>query len=169
MAVATGACRRLTDAGHTVLLAHHPSKHSDGSGGVRMRGHTSLWGEVDAVLEFTRPDRGEPAGVIRMEPKDSDLRIVRFKWNGETFRLQTHDGMTSLTITTIAATVRALYVDGPVPTEAIRNQFPAHGRTAFSERLSEAVDEGLIRRSGRGKRTAYSPADADDSILESWQ
>lgn len=158
MAVALGALRRLTDAGATVLLGHHPAKHGEGTGGIRMRGHTSLWGEVDGVLEFTRPDRGEDAGVIRIEPKDGELRLIRFSWDRDTFLLDAAADMPIMTARTIAATVGALYVGDPIPTDKVRAQFPAHGRTVFQERLAEAVAGGLVTRLGRGKSTAYAPS-----------
>jgi hypothetical protein len=168
MAVVLGACRQLTDRGHTVLLAHHPSKYGQGTGGIRMRGHTALWGEVDAVLEFTRPDRAEPVAVVRMEPKDADLRIVRLRWDPVTFHLAAEEGLSRLTVTTLAATIEALHAGEPVRTEAIRAQFPGYGRTVFNERLSEAVEAALVRRSGRGKATGYTPATADDRDTERW-
>lgn len=161
MAVALAALRRLTDTGATVLLGHHPAKHGEGTGGIRMRGHTSLWGEVDGVLEFTRPDRAEDSGVIRIEPKDADLRIVRFEWSRDTFLLEPADSPI-MTARAIAATVAALFTDEPIKADAIRAQFPGHGRTAFADRLGEAVDAGLLRRVGRGKATGYCPSEVAD-------
>ena len=98
MATVLAALRRLGDAGATVAACHHPAKHGEGTGGIRLRGHSSLWGEVDGVLEFTRPDRSIEAGLVRIEPKDGDLRLVPFRWDRETFLLEPEAGIVPVTV-----------------------------------------------------------------------
>lgn len=170
MGVALGALRQLTDVGATAALVHHPSKHGEGTGGIRMRGHTSLWGEVDGVFEFTRPDRAVDGGLIRIEPKDGELLLMPFKWNRDTFLLETDSVGRFLTAQAIAEVVAALYrEDTPLRSEEIAAKFPQHGATRFMERLSEAVDLGLITRTGKGKATRYAPGErgrfADDRLF----
>jgi hypothetical protein len=169
MGAALGAIRRLTDLGATVALGHHPAKHAEGSGGIIMRGHSSLHGEVDGSLQFTRPDREAEAGLIRGEPKDADLVLVRFNWSRETFLLERADTVSLLTARTLAAVVGALYAGDPLSADRIRAEFPGHGRSVFAVRLAEAVDAGLIRRSGRGRATVYESSTApDDSSPSGW-
>lgn len=157
MAVVLGALRQLADLGATVAALHHPSKHGDGVGGIRMRGHTSLWGEIDATLEFTRPDRAVEAGLVRVEPKDGDLRLIPFRWRRETFLLEEDAGILALTPTAIAAVVEALYDGTGLKAEAISARFPGSGRTVVLDRIAEAVRAGLIARTGQGRATAYIP------------
>ncbi len=169
MSAALGAIRRLTDLGATVALAHHPAKHAEGSGGIIMRGHSSLHGEVDGSLQFTRPDREAEAGLIRAEPKDADLALVRFAWSRETFLLEPVDTVSILTARSLAAVVGVLYAGDPLTADRIRAEFPGHGRSVFAERLGEAVDAGLIRRSGRGRATTYGPDSCvDDDFAKGW-
>ena len=157
MAVVLAATRRLGDLGATVLLLHHPPKHGDGSGGIRLRGHTSLWGEIDATLEFTRPSRDDDAAMLRVEPKDGDLRLVSFRWSRETFLVEPETGVAILTATRIATVVGALYEGQGLTSDAIRAKFPGHGKSAFMDRLAEAVQAGLIARVGAARMTRYVP------------
>ena len=169
MGTALAAIRRLTDLGATVALAHHPAKHAEGSGGIVMRGHSSLHGEVDGSLQFTRPERDAESGLIRGEPKDADLVLVRFTWSHETFQLEPAETAFILTARTLAEVVALMYAGEPLSADRLRAEFPGHGRSVFAERLTEAVELGLVTRSGRGRATAYRPADApDDSVLERW-
>jgi len=155
MAVVLSAVRQLCDAGSTVLLLHHPSKHGEGTGGIRLRGHTSLWGEVDAVLEFTRPSRESPTGVIRMEPKDGDFRLVQFAWDPRTFLLQA--ALRALSAPAVAEVGEALYFGTPVAATSIEAEFPTRRRSAVREQVAKALEDGLIERVCRGPSTRYVP------------
>jgi len=158
MAVVLAALRALCDTGATVAALHHPSKYGEGTGGIRLRGHTSLWGEVDATLEFTRPDREAEGGMVRLEPKDGDLRLIAFRWDRETFLLEADTMARPLTATALAAIVDALYNDaGGLSAERIAAEFPGHGRSIIRERIGQAVAGGLIARVGRGPSTRYVP------------
>lgn len=167
MAVVLAAVRQLTDLGATVILAHHPAKHGDGDGGIRMRGHTSLWGETDVTLEFRRPDRAVEAGMVRAEPKDGDLAILRFTWDRETFLLAPEETAGIMTARTIADMVALVATREPVTSEAIFVKFTGHGRTAFLDRLGQAVDAQLVARVGRGKGTRYQPGGAYEGADDS--
>lgn len=170
MAIVLGRVRELVDNGATVLLCHHPSKHGEGNGGARMRGHTSLWGDVDGVLEFTRPDRAVDAGLIRAEPKDGEFALIPFRWNRDTFLLEADETQRFLTAQVIAEVVREIYRETPLTAETIAARFPGHGRTTFRDRLSEAVDLGLIARQNKGPATRYVPGiSADDTAAEGWK
>ena len=157
MAVVLGALRELVDAGATVAALHHPAKHGEGNGGIRMRGHTSLWGEVDGTIEFSRPDRSVEAGLARVEPKDGDLHLIPFRWDRSTFLLEQDAGVLPLTAASVASIVEALYVGSPLSAGRIAAEFTGHGRTIILERIREAVDAGLLARLGRGKATGYVP------------
>lgn len=168
MSVALGAIRELCDHGATVFLVHHPAKHGEGAGGIRLRGHTSLWGEVDAVLEFVRPDRERPEGTIRVEPKDGDFRLVRFEWEAETFLVQPRTAV-GLSAVAVAEVVDALSAGGPVTSDQILKEFPGHGRSAVLARLGEAVHSGLVGRKGKGPTTRYEPPpQPDDAVSDGW-
>lgn len=157
MATVLAALRQLGDAGATVAALHHPSKHGDGTGGIRLRGHTSLWGEIDCTLEFTRPDRSTEAGIVRIEPKDGDLALRAFRWDRTSFLVEPETAVLPATSAAIAAVVDALYQGDPLSAERIRAEFPGHGRTVMLDRLGEAVSAGLVARVGRGKATGYVP------------
>lgn len=157
MAVVLGSARRLCDAGATVVLAHHPSKNGAGTGGGRLRGHSSLHGEIDGTLEFTRPDRAVEAGIIRLEPKDGDLKILSFRWDRETFLLDLDGRSRIMTAVAVAEMVEVLYDGSGVTAERIGAEFPGHGRTVVRDRIAEAVTAGLIARIGRGPATRYVP------------
>lgn len=169
MAVVLGRTRTLTDRGCLVPLLHHRNKHGDGVGGSRLRGHSSLHGEVDGVLEFTRADRARDDGVIRAEPKDGDLRIIRFSWNRETFLLEPETGIRIMTARTIAAEVELIYDGEPLTSDELAARFPGHRRSAFLDRLAEAVKHGLIGKTGGGHTTRYAPVagrSPDDQVFE---
>lgn len=157
MATVLAALRQLGDAGATVVAVHHPAKHGDGTGGIRLRGHTSLWGEVDGTLEFTRPDRAAEAGMVRVEPKDGDLRLLHFRWDRATFLLAADEAALPLTTATLASVLEALYDGDGLTAARIGAEFAGHGRSIVARRLAEAVDAGLIARIGRAKSTAYIP------------
>lgn len=114
-------------------------------------------GEIDATLEFTRPDRAIEAGLVRVEPKDGDLRLIPFRWRRETFLLEGDDGILALTPAAVAAVVEALYDGTGLKAEAISARFPGSGRTVVLDRIAEAVRAGLIARTGQGRATAYIP------------
>ena len=157
MAVVLRSLGRLVEAGATVAALHHPNKHGDGVGGIRLRGHSSLWGAVDGMLEFTRPTRSVDAAFVRVEPKDGDLRLIHFRWNRETFLLEGVVRPVASTPAAIAAVVEALYKGEPLTAERIHAEFPGQGRSAFLGRLADTVEAGLIGRTGRGKATRYVP------------
>ncbi|MEW5989725.1 MAG: AAA family ATPase [Chloroflexota bacterium] len=157
MATVLAALRRLGDVGATVAAVHHPAKHGEGTGGIRLRGHSSLWGEVDGTVEFTRPDRAVEAGMVRIEPKDGDLRLIAFRWDRETFLLEPEAGLLAVTPSTIAEVVDALYAGQPLSADRIRAEFPGHGRSAFLDRLRDTVTAGLVARIGGGRTSGYVP------------
>lgn len=157
MATVLAALRRLGDTGATVAALHHPNKHGDGSGGVRLRGHSSLWGEADGVLDFTRPDRAVDAAIVRLEPKDGDLRLLHIRWDRDTFLLEPETGMVALTASSLAAVVDALYSGDALTSDRIGAEFVGYGRSIVLRRLSEAVAAGLVARVGAGKSTGYVP------------
>jgi hypothetical protein len=157
MAVVLSALRRLSDLGATVVLVHHRNKHGQGDGGIRLRGHSSLWGEVDGVVEFTRPDRASEAGLIRIDPKDGDQQLKHFTWNRDTFLLELETEKAALTVEGIVGVVEALYQGTPVRAVQITASFPGHGRTAVHQRIGQAVRAGLVGKTRNGPATAYVP------------
>lgn len=158
MAVALGALRQLTDLGATVALLHHPAKYGEGTGGIRLRGHTSLWGEVDSVVQLTREDRSVPVGTLRAEPKDGELQVIGFRWSAETFLIEADTSVRILTARTIAEIVDTLYEGEPLSADAIRARFPKHSPSRFAEVLSEAMTGGLVARVGAARSTRYLPS-----------
>jgi hypothetical protein len=157
MAAVLASLRKLVDAGATCAVLHHPSKHGDGTGGARLRGHSSLWGEVDAVVEFTRANRAVDAGLARIEPKDGDAMLVHFRWDRETFLVEVDAGGAALTETSLAEVIAGLYGGTPVKAGRIHAEFPRYGRSAFLGRLKAAVEHGLVARVGGGNAAAYIP------------
>jgi hypothetical protein len=143
----------------TVILNVHPSKYAQGAAGAKVRGHTSLWGEADAVWEYQRPNRADESGMLVADVKDGDRLVLPFRWDRETFLLKPSERLT-LTTTTVTAVVRALWQGEPLISEEIVQRFaPNHKRTAVLSKLAEAVAEGLIKRTGKGKSTRYHPFD----------
>jgi hypothetical protein len=146
--------------GATVILNVHPSKYGQGPGGAKVRGHTSLWGEADAVWEYQRPSLSNHDGILIADVKDGERRLLPFRWNAETFLLEPR-GPLHLAAATVAEMVRALWRGERVRSDVIIAAFaPAHRRTAVLDRLSEAVSTGLVATVGKGKSTGYMPADA---------
>lgn len=154
----------------TVILNVHPSKYAQGAAGAKVRGHTSLWGEADAVWEYQRPNRADVSGMLVADVKDWDRLVLPFRWNRDTFVLEPGERLT-LTATLVAAMVRALWRGEPVRSDEIVKRFaPNHKRSAVMDRLAEAVAHGLVGRTGRGKSTGYNPLEhagkADESTAE---
>jgi AAA domain len=143
----------------TVILNVHPSKYAQGAAGAKVRGHTSLWGEADAIWEYQRPNRTDESGMLVADVKDGDRLVIPFRWNRDTFLLQPGERL-ALTTTTVAAVVRALWQGEPLASEAIVRRFaPSHKRTAVLNKLAEAVKDGLVGLTGNGKSTRYHPVD----------
>jgi hypothetical protein len=157
MSVALAALQELCDHGATVILIHHPNKTGEGSGGVRLRGHSSLHGQVDAVLEFTRPDRETEGGTIRAEPKDGDLQIFRFAWHSETFLMAPDTARTVCTARTVADAVALLFEGEALTADAILRQFPDHSHSSVHGKLAQAVKQGLVEKVGANRATQYRP------------
>jgi hypothetical protein len=152
--------RRIqADFDATVILNVHPSKHGQGPAGARVRGHSSLWGEADAIWEFQRPRRADASGILTANVKDGDRLVLPFRWNRATFLLEPGEQLT-LSPTAVAETVRALWQDEPLRSGEIVARFaPRHGRSAVMDELAKAVDQGLIGRFGKGRSTRYTPPD----------
>jgi hypothetical protein len=163
MAVVLAALRQLTDLGATVMACHHPNKHGEGNGGVRMRGHSSLWGEVDATLEFKRPDREDNTGTIVAEPKDGDISFLRFTWSRETFLMDLGNVVRILTARTLAEVVEALDAGEGVTSERIGSHFATHKRSSVMAKLAEAVSLGLVRKAGNSTATRYFAGRSPDT------
>jgi hypothetical protein len=150
----------------TVILNVHPSKYAQGAAGAKVRGHTSLWGEADAIWEYQRPNRADESGMLVADVKDGGRLVLPFRWNRDTFLLQPGERLTLIT-TTVAAVVRALWQGEPLASEAIVQKFaPNHKRTAVLSKLAEAVVDGLVKRTGNGKSTRYHPFDQPDMADE---
>jgi hypothetical protein len=159
MSTVLGAMRRITATGATVAVVHHPSKHGEGTGGDRLRGHSSLWGELDGLVEFTRDARGEAVGTARIQPKDGEVHRVLFRWDPSTFLLTPSTDRPRLTATAVADIVRTKYAGSPIPAIDIFGEFPGHSRSSFYDRLKEARDAGLVAIDGRGRASSYVPGD----------
>jgi hypothetical protein len=143
----------------TVILNVHPSKYGQGPAGAKVRGHTSLWGEADAVWEYRRPSRAEASGMLVADVKDGDRLVLPFRWDRDTFLLEPGERLV-LTPASVAAIVQALWQEEPLRSEAIVQKFsPNHGRTAVLNALAGAVELGLVGRLGRGTSTRYAPSD----------
>jgi hypothetical protein len=143
----------------TVVLHVHPSKYAQGAAGAKVRGHTSLWGEADAIWEYQRPNRADESGMLVADVKDGDRLLLPFRWDRETFLLRPGERLT-LTTATVAAMVRALWLGEPLRADEIVKRFaPNYGRSAVMDRLAEAVKDGLVKRTGNGKATRYHPFD----------
>jgi AAA domain len=150
----------------TVILNVHPSKYAQGAAGAKVRGHTSLWGEADAIWEYQRPNRANESGMLVADVKDGDRLLLPFRWDRETFLLRPGERLT-LTTATVAAMVQALWQGEPLASEAIVQKFaPNHKRTAVLSKLAEAVVDGLVKRTGNGKSTRYNPSDEADMADE---
>lgn len=152
--------RRIqADFDATVILNVHPSKHGQGPAGARVRGHSSLWGEADAIWEFQRPRRADASGILIANVKDGDRQVLPFQWNRATFLLEPSERLT-LSPTSVAEIVRALWQGEPLRSEEIVKRFaPKHGRSAVMRDLTKAVDQDLVRRYGDGNSTRYAPPD----------
>jgi len=152
--------RRIqADFNATVILNVHPSKYAQGAAGAKVRGHTSLWGEADAVWEYRRPNRAEESGILVADVKDGDRVVLPFRWNRDTFLLEPRERLT-LTANSVAEIVLALWQGKPLRSEEIVERFaPKHGRTAVLNALANAVTRGLVVKTGDGKATRYRPLD----------
>jgi hypothetical protein len=147
------------DYGATVVLLHHPSKYGQGPAGARARGHTSLWGEVDAVWLYERPDRSSPCGLLKFDVKDADQQLIPFRWDKDTFLLQ-RDISPDLKPSAVATVVASLWVGEGIKSAQIAKAFaPRHRRSAVMARLSKAVHDGLVEKQGDGNATLYYPPD----------
>lgn len=168
MGAALSAMRSIvTDFGATILLAHHPNKHpADGAeGGARLRGHSSLWGEVDSVLTLRRHSRDGTTGTLVADVKDGARVVLGFEWSVETFRLRDLGGQ-PLSIGAIRDTVSRL--DGSASGEQIKDAFPGHSPRTIERHISDAIDTGAIERIG--KRGSYRYACRSRVTLdEGWQ
>lgn len=168
MAVALAAIRGIvTDYGASVLLAHHPNKSGEGEGGARLRGHSSLWGEVDAVLTLRRHSRDGTTGTLVADVKDGERVVLGFEWDVETFRLRP-SGIVALTIESIADTIAAL--GGSADGEEIKAAFPGQTPRTTERRIGEAIEAGAIERIGKRRfyrytcrsRLSLTPEEGDD-------
>ena len=162
-------CIRAMQADHdaTVVLNVHPSKYAQGPAGAKVRGHTSLWGEADAVWEYQRPDRASETGLLVADIKDGDRALLPFRWSRDTFLLEPGERL-ALTASSVAAVVRAIWRGEPLRSEQVVQRFtPAHGRTAVLDRLAQAIASGMVGVTGGGRTTRYYPiarlGGADDS------
>ena len=66
---------------------------------------------------------------------------------------------------TVATMVGVLWRGEPLRSEQVVARFaPTHGRSAVMDKLAQAVDLGLVERTGRGKSTRYHPHDRTDRL-----
>jgi hypothetical protein len=165
MALALAAMRGIvTDYGATVLIAHHPTKHSEGSGGATLRGHSSLFGEIDGVIAMRRHSRETTTGTLTAEPKDGERVVLGFEWSPETFRLRP-SGIVPLTLEAIAETIAA--AGGSADGEQIVAAFPGRAERTVYQRLAEAVAAGAVERTG--KRRFYRYTVPNLALTEGWE
>ncbi len=156
MSMALAAMRGLvSDFEATVLLAHHPSKHpTEGAqGGARLRGHSSLWGEVDSVLSLHRHSREGTTGTLVADVKDGDRVVLGFEWDIETFR---HRNAASRPLTVDAIRETIALIGGSASGEQIKAEFPGHTARTTERRINEAVEAGTVERIGRRGAYRYS-------------
>jgi hypothetical protein len=154
MALALAAMRGIvTDYGATVLLAHHPAKHSDGAGGATLRGHSSLFGEIDGVISMRRHARETTTGTLTAEPKDGERVVMGFEWDVDTFRLRP-SGIVLLTIDAIAETIAG--AGGSVDGDQIVAAFPGRPERTVYQRLTEAIESGAVERIGKRRFYRYT-------------
>jgi hypothetical protein len=166
MAVALAAMRGIvTDYGATILIAHHPAKHSEGSGGATLRGHSSLFGEIDGVVTMRRHARETTTGTLTAEPKDGDRVVYGFEWSLETFRLRP-SGIVLLTLEAIAEATEQL---GDEATgDAIAAEFPGQNVRTVQRRIGEAIEAHLIERIGKRGAYRYQSCRSRLSLAPEW-
>jgi len=158
MSAFIAACNRIQrEVGATVIVVHH-----QGWNGDHHRGHSSLFGALDAELTLNRD--GDMLTVTTSKAKDFE--------EGPAFSLQTKqvlsaNGSTSIVLTDIQrdaygvsgiakrlATVLAVFEDEGATTTTWKEQAEAKGitRTAFYEGKSELKKAGWIGSPPAGER-----------------
>ena len=125
----------------TVNLLHHPAWADQAGKEMRGRGHSSLEGEHDGLLSFSRPDREKDEAVIHCRPKDGDYRLILVDWDRDSMRIVERDIVGQpLTTTTAVAIVESL--GGSATVKQVRTALginPATGHHRFSEDRVRAV------------------------------
>ena len=135
---------------------HHTAKNAEGSAYRRLRGHSSLYGAADGVLEFVRAGQ-EPRGRIIVGPKDGEVFEVPFTWDSRTFLLGLDDRRASLTPQNVADVVRELATDEGVTAAAVC-EATGYLKSAVTDALRKSIALGLIRTNGaRARAIRYLP------------
>jgi hypothetical protein len=166
MAVALAAMRSIvTDYGATILLVHHPAKHAEGSGGATLRGHSSLFGEIDGVISMRRHSREITTGTLTAEPKDGERVVLGFEWSPETFRLSL-SGTVLLTLENIGQTVESL--GDEVTGDEIAAAFPGHSERTIYNRIAQAIEVKIIERTGKRGNYRYKSCRSRLSLAHDW-
>jgi hypothetical protein len=167
MSAALAAMRGIvSDYGATVLVAHHPAKHAEGTGGATLRGHSSLFGEVDGVWSMRRHSRDTTTGTLTADVKDGDRVVLGFEWDVDTFRLRP-SGLVLLTLDAIAETVAQLGDD--VTGDEIAAAFPGQAERTISRRIGQAVEAGAIDRTGKRGAFRYSSCRSRVALTPEWE
>jgi hypothetical protein len=167
MAGALAAMRGIvSDFGATVMLAHHPSKAATGTGGATLRGHSSLFGEIDGVIGMRRHDRDATTGTLTADPKDGERVVMGWDWSADTFRLRP-SGIVLLTLDAIAETVARLGDD--VSGDEIAAAFPGQNVRTVQRRIGEAIEAGTIERTGKRRFYRYSACRSRLSLTPEWE
>ncbi len=167
MAVALAALRGIvTDYHATVLLAHHPAKAATGTGGATLRGHSSLFGEIDGVIGMRRHDRDATTGTLTADPKDGERVVLGWDWSIETFRLRP-SGLVPLTLDSIAETVARLGDDASG--DEIAAAFAGQNVRTVQRRIGEAIEAGTIERIGKRGAFRYSSCRSRLSLASEWE
>jgi hypothetical protein len=167
MALALAALRGIvTNYRATVLLAHHPAKAATGTGGATLRGHSSLFGEIDGVIGMRRHDRDATTGTLTADPKDGERVVLGWDWSPETFRLRP-SGVVPLTLDSIAETVARLGDDATG--DEIAAAFPGQNERTIYRRIGEAIEAGTIERTGKRRFYRYSACHSRLSLTPEWE
>jgi len=152
---------RITEAGASLLVAHHPSKAPMGQG-RSSRGSGALPGFVDIILEFGRYQAEEPEDTRRVL-----LGLSRFKETPAEVVIGLGDEGYTVRGTKAQATVAdrqrvilSLLSKVPVTSKAIRQSWPADsavplpGIRSIEYDLKGLIAIGKVRQEGAGTRNS---------------
>ena len=153
--------QRLTARDVSVLLLHHPGR-KDPLAGEAARGSGALLAYADILIEMhpypkaDDDDRRRRLLARSRFPETPRQRVIEWTADGTDYRA--HDTVLEEEFARHWHALRAVLAEAPLklPRSEIRRRWPDADRpdkVTLSRWLERAVDQGLVRKDGRGRRS----------------
>jgi len=171
---------KITDAGGSVLLLHHPKKNAKQAGSLA-RGSGALLGFVDVSMELTPTSRWKADAhcrTLRIQSRHQDAPTqLGYSWNPKTgeFSIHSHEKQNAEKFKLHWQIVEKILTGrrGGIPLKEILTFWPSDSeppsQSSLYEWLNLAFEKKLCRRDGKGTRESswrYRLKNSDDDYYD---